>query len=114
MEQTEFVCTIGLADTELRTVLLDTLVPEVLARRREDRTFSVDVPISAEGSVRSFVAEESTCCPFFSFRIDRSAERLRLTVEAPPGGGAMLDVLAAAFDPRSFGEDSVQRAGTRG
>ena len=99
MERTNFVCTIGLADIRRRAHLLDTLVPQVLTRRREERTVTVDFPAVGEEEVGSFIAEESRCCSFFSFRLDRIAEGVRLTLETPPGGEAMLSALEAAFDP---------------
>jgi hypothetical protein len=98
VERIDLVCTIGLADISRRADLLKSLVPQVLARRREERTVTVDLPSTAEEELRGFIAEESRCCPFFSFRLDRIAEGVRLTVETPPGGEAMLGVLGAAFD----------------
>lgn len=99
MERTDFVCTIGLADITRRAELLNALVPQVLARHGEQRTVTIDFLAAAEEEVRGFIAEESRCCPFFLFRLDRFAEGVRLTVETPPGGEAMLGALKAAFDP---------------
>jgi hypothetical protein len=78
---------------------METLVPQVVAHRREDRILNIDVPAAAEEIVREFVAEESKCCSFFSFRIDDVEDGLRLTMETPPGGEGMLAALEAAFRP---------------
>ena len=66
MEPTDFVCKLEVADIPRRTRLLEMLVPQVVAHRREDRILNIDVPAAAEEIVREFVAEESKCCSFFS------------------------------------------------
>ena len=99
VDPSEFACTMGLADVVRRATLLEALVPKILARRRRERTLAIDLTPAAEEEARGFIAEDSKCCPFFSFRLDRIAQGVRLTVETRPGGEAMLDALEAAFAP---------------
>lgn len=99
MEPTDFVCKLEVADIPRRTRQLETLVPQVVARRRKGRILTIDVPAATEEFVRAFVADESKCCSFFSFRIDRVSDCVRLTVETPSEGEAMLDALETVFDP---------------
>ncbi len=52
-----------------------------------------------EEEVRSFVADESACCPFFTFEVTGDEQAVRLTVTAPADSQAqeLIDQLAASF-----------------
>ena len=97
MEPIDFACTIDPAGLGQRADQLDALVRQLLARRRDGSTLTLEFPAEAAPDVRAFVAEESRCCPFFAFQVDQADRRLRLAVRTPPGGEAMLDALQAAF-----------------
>jgi hypothetical protein len=92
-----FACTIDQAGLEKRVGQLDSLAPNVLTRRLDGLTLTVEFFVEAAGDVLEFVAHESQCCPFFSFDVDESDRWLRLAISTPPGGGAMLEALDGAF-----------------
>ena len=97
MEPIDFACTIDPAGLKQRVNQLDSLVPQVLGLRRDGLTLALTFPAGAAQDVQAFVAEESNCCPFFSFEIDQTDQWLRLGIRTPPGGEAMLEALQAAF-----------------
>jgi hypothetical protein len=97
VESIDFACTIDPAGLKQRVNQLDALSSQVLELRRDGLTLALTFPAEAAHDVRAFVAEESTCCPFFSFQVDQLDEGLRLAIRTPPGGEAMLDALHAAF-----------------
>jgi hypothetical protein len=97
VEPLDFACTIDPAGLEQRVDQLDSLVPQVLALRRDGLTLALEFPTEAAQDVRAFVVEESKCCPFFAFEVDEIDQGLRLAIRTPPGGEAMLDALHAAF-----------------
>ena len=97
MEPIDFACTIDPAKLKQRANQLDSLVPQVLELRREGLTLALTFPAAAAQEVQAFVAEESRCCPFFSFEVDELDQGLRLAIRTPPGGEAMLDALHAPF-----------------
>jgi hypothetical protein len=90
-------CTIDPAGLRRRADQLDSLVRQVLERRRDGSTLTLEFPAQAAQEVRAFVVEESRCCPFLSFEVDEVDQRLRLGIRTPPGRAAMLDALHAAF-----------------
>jgi hypothetical protein len=97
VEPIDFACTIDPAGRGQRVEQLDSLVPQVLALRRDGLTLALEFPAEAAQDVRAFVVEESRCCPFFAFGVDEIDQGLRLAIRTPPGGEAMLDALHAAF-----------------
>jgi MerR family transcriptional regulator, copper efflux regulator len=97
VEPIDFACTIDPAGLKQRVNQLDSLVPRVLGRRRDGLTLRLEFPAETAHEVRAFVVEESRCCPFFSFEIDEISHGLRLGIQTPPGGEAMLDALQTAF-----------------
>jgi MerR family copper efflux transcriptional regulator len=97
VEPMDFACTIDPAGLKQRVDQLDSLVPQVLGLRRDGLTLALAFPAEVAEDVRAFVAEESRCCPFFSFEIDELDHGLRLGIRTPPGGEAMLDALQAAL-----------------
>lgn len=97
MEPIDFACTIDPAGRRQRANQLDSLVPQVLELRRDGLALALVFPAAAAQEVRAFVAEESRCCPFFSFEVDELDQGLRLGIRTPPGGEAMLAALQAAF-----------------
>ena len=97
MKPIDFACTIDPAGLKQRVNQLDSLVPYVLGLRRDGSTLALGFPAEAAQEVQAFVAEESRCCPFFSFAIDEIDQGLRLEIRTPPGGEAMLEALQAAF-----------------
>ena len=99
MTDSEFVCTLDLAELKERTNLLNSLAREVPARRRNERAVTLVFPGAVVADVRAFVAAESQCCPFFTFKLDEVDDTMHLTVVTPRGGEAMLGALEAAFHP---------------
>jgi hypothetical protein len=97
VEPIDFACTIDPADLKQRANQLDSLVPKVLGLRRDGLTLALVFPAEAAQDVRAFVADESRCCPFFSFETDETDHGLRLAIRTPPGGEVMLETLQAAF-----------------
>jgi hypothetical protein len=97
VEPIDFACTIDPAGLKQRVNQLDTLSPQVQGLRRDGLTLALAFPAQAAHDVQAFAVEESRCCPFFSFEIDETDQGLRLAIQTPPGGEAMLDVLQAAF-----------------
>jgi hypothetical protein len=97
VDSIDFACTVDPAGLRQRVNQLDSLVPQVLGLRRDGLTLALAFPAEAAQDVQAFVAEESKCCPFFSFEIDEIDQELRLGIRIPPGGEAMLDALQAAF-----------------
>jgi hypothetical protein len=97
VEPIDFACTIDPAELKQRANQLDSLVPQVLELRRDGLALALTFPAAAAQEVQAFVAEESRCCPFFSFEVDKLDQGLRLGVRTPPGGEAMLEALQAAF-----------------
>ena len=97
MEPIDFACTIDPAGRKQRVHQLERLAPQVRGLRREGSILELVFPAEAAQDVQAFVAEESRCCPFFSFEIDETGQGLRLGIRTPPGGEAMLEALQAAF-----------------
>jgi hypothetical protein len=97
VEPIDFACTIDSAGLKQRVNQLDALGPRVLTSRRDGLTLTVEFPAEATQDVQAFVAEESRCCPFFSFQVHEIDQGLRLGIRTPPGGEAMLDALQAAL-----------------
>ena len=97
MEPIDFACTIDPAGLKQRVNQLDALSPQVLGLRRDGLALTLAFPGEAARDIQAFVAEESKCCPFFSFEVDELDQGLRLAIRTPPGGEAMLDALHAAF-----------------
>jgi hypothetical protein len=97
VEPIDFACTIDPAGLKQRVNQLDSLVPQVLGLRRDGLTLALVFPGEAAEDVQAFVAEESKCCPFFSFQIGQIDHGLRLGIRTPPGGEVMLEALQAAF-----------------
>jgi MerR family copper efflux transcriptional regulator len=97
VEPIDFACAIDPAGLKQRVGQLDSLVPRVLGLRRDGLTLTLGFPAEAAQDVQAFVAEESRCCPFFTFEIDETDHGLRLGIRTPPGGQAMLEALQAAF-----------------
>jgi len=97
VEPIDFACTIDPAGLKHRANQLDSLVPQVRELRRDGLALALTFPAAAAQEVRAFVAEESRCCPFFSFEVDELDQGLRLGIRTPPGGEAMLEALQAAF-----------------
>lgn len=97
MEEIVFACTINPAELGKRVDQIASLVPQVLARRLHGLTLTLEFRAEAAQDVRDFVAEESRCCPFFSFDVDEIDRGPRLVISPPPGGEAMLEVLDAGF-----------------
>ena len=97
MEPIDFACTIDPAGRTRRVDQLASLALQVLGLRRDGLTLALAFPAEAAQDVQAFVAEESRCCPFFSFEIEELDHGLRLGIRTPPGGDAMLDALQAAF-----------------
>jgi hypothetical protein len=97
VDSIDFACTVDPAGLRQRVNQLDSLVPQVLGLRRDGLTLALAFPAEAAQDVQAFVAEESKCCPFFSFEIDEIDQGLRLGIRTPPGGAAMLEALQAAF-----------------
>lgn len=50
------------------------------------------------------VAAEAECCPFLALSVDRADDELILGIEAPAGGEAIADELAAAIRGRGRGD----------
>jgi hypothetical protein len=97
VEPIDFACTIDPAGLKQRVNQLDSLVPQVRGLRRDGLTLALVFPAEAAPDVQAFVAEESKCCPFFSFEIDETDQGLRLGIRTPPGGETMLEALQATF-----------------
>jgi hypothetical protein len=97
VEPIGFACTIDPAGLKQRANQLDSLLPQVRELRRDGLALALTFPAEAAQEVQAFVAEESRCCPFFSFELDETDQGLRLGIRTPPGGQAMLEALQAAF-----------------
>jgi hypothetical protein len=97
VEPIDFACTIDPAGLKQRANQLDSLLPQVRELRRDGLALALTFPAEAAQEVQAFVAEESRCCPFFSFELDETDQGLRLGIRTPPGGQAMLEALQAAF-----------------
>ena len=97
MKEIGFACTIDPAGLGKRVDQLDSLVPQVQARRRGGLTLTLEFQAEAAQGIWAFVAEESRCCPFFSFEVQEIDLRVRLVISTPPGGEAMLEALDAGF-----------------
>jgi hypothetical protein len=52
---------------------------------------------STRAALEKAVAAEAECCPFLALSVDRADGELTLSIEAPAGGEAIADELAAAF-----------------
>jgi hypothetical protein len=110
VEEARFACSIDRAQLVKRADQVRLLIPRVRTRGRERSTVTLDFGVEAAPDVRRFVADESRCCPFLSFDINRMDREVRLAISAPPGGEALLDALDAAF----AGDGSKLRAVVEG
>jgi hypothetical protein len=79
----------GRAMAELGTALV--------AVEAEGRTAAFRFGERALPEVERFVRDESRCCPFFQFDVDRGGGEVRLEVGVPEGGEPILRGLVAGF-----------------
>ena len=97
-----FSCTLG-PDDLTRRETEDRVLAAKLIRHRWDgeRQATLVFPADTDALLDRFVAEESACCSFFGFMIERDADEVRLRVTAPEGAEPMLEALESAFTART-------------
>ncbi|MGN9841382.1 hypothetical protein ACTMTI_24960 [Nonomuraea sp. H19] len=92
-------CTLPTAEQPLRVAEFDALFTEALRGvERIDNThlrLRLDGADHVERTARELTARETSCCSFFTFTFDRTAEDLTLDVQVPPAHAAVLDGLVA-------------------
>ena len=54
-------------------------------------------PAEQRDALAEFVAAESSCCPFFTFELTQSGDRIELSVAAPDDAGWAVRGLVAEF-----------------
>lgn len=93
-----FACSLGPRDLARRKEEDRALAALLVSHRWEGQSQAVlAFPAHAEPLVERFVAEESSCCPFYEFAVDRVGDEVRLRIVVPEGGEPMLRELAASL-----------------
>ncbi len=93
-----FVCALPVEEVGDRAAQGRALARELIRTERRPQQVVLDFAPAAEAQVHEFVRDESRCCPFFGFRVDVGATRVRLQIEAPAGAEPFLDVLTDRFE----------------
>lgn len=97
-EPAPFACTLTPDDEARRASQDRALAAQLLGEPAHDqRHATLTFPPSAQPLIDQFVGEESRCCSFFQFEVERGDETTRLHVGVPPGGEDMLRALVDAF-----------------
>ena len=79
-------CSLYQAGLSERRAQMATLGQPLTAVQAQGLTARLRFPIDQRAEVEVFVAAESGCCPFFTFRQTTLGEELELTIGAPAGG----------------------------
>lgn len=79
----------------MRVAEFDSLLTTALlsASRPEPGLLRLHLDADAEAIVRDLIARESRCCAFFDFRLDVTADDLRLDVRVPAAHVEVLDAI---------------------
>ena len=101
-------CSLGQEElAERRRELRDALAGQVSELRRDPAAVRFEPSYSRPLHERlaRLVELERACCPFLELALEHEGGRLVLTITAPPGAGAALDVFAetAAGNPAQAG-----------
>lgn len=62
-----------------------------------EATLVFDSSESTMSQIEEFVAAESECCPFFTFRIHPAGESIQLSIKAPEDAAPLTRGLVAGF-----------------
>lgn len=86
-------CTLVAGELEGRIGELRALAQRALSAERTEHGVVVRFPAPLVDDVERFVADESACCGFWGFALDRSDGELQLRWDAPPAAAGLLDDL---------------------
>lgn len=93
-----FVCTLEPQEAPRRTEQVHRLASQLVEHARwDDRRTRLTFPREAGSLVEEFVRDESACCAFFAFDVERAGDATHLHVAAPEGAEEMLDALLDAL-----------------
>jgi hypothetical protein len=98
LEPVDIVCSLDAAGVADRMAEFERLFASALASQRsEPGRLRLEFALAGEeeAAVRDLLAREAECCTFFSFGIERDAERLVVTMGVPQAAQPMLDEFEA-------------------
>ena len=96
-ETIPIACTLEQADLPERAELLARLGQRLDGVEAGGLAARLRFPADDEDELRRLMTLESSCCPFFSFDLVESGDRLELRVSAPEGGEWAVRGLVAGF-----------------
>ncbi len=96
--QTEVRCALGPAEFRNRLARIRDLTHRALReRQREGLQLTLAYDAGAAAEVRELVALERACCAFLDFQLDERADRLVLTITAPPSAQGAIEEIFSEF-----------------
>lgn len=96
-DATAYVCTETPERMPARGQQVRQLAAGLVSRQRHDGEVVLRFEPHLAELVDAFVADESACCEFFGFAVDRGEQAVQLTVSAPEGAEALLASLHQVF-----------------
>lgn len=105
-------CSLAPDDIKARVAWIAQLNSQTLiSSRRSDLELVLEYRALAIGEVEQLIEHEQTCCSFLSFRLDKGAGRLVLTITAREAARAAADDLFEQFVATGLPEKAACRAG---
>ena len=96
-DPTQYACTLTTVELPDRIEQLDTLNENLLSRERNGQQVRLRFAASAASTVEAFVRDESRCCSFYEFNLERTTDAVELWVVAPSEAEELLTSLYEAF-----------------
>ncbi len=99
-EPTRYTCTVTPGEAPDRIEQVRALTDGLLSRERDGQQLRLRFDPSLATVVEAFVRDESRCCSFYEFDLERTEQAVELRVWAPPEAQELLGRLHDAFGPR--------------
>lgn len=96
-DEAAYVCTETPERMPARAQQVRQLAAGLLSHHRHERQVVLRFQPHLAELVDGFVADESSCCTFFGFAVDRGEQAVQLSVSAPEGAEALLASLQSVF-----------------
>ncbi|MEO8716385.1 MAG: hypothetical protein ABI369_15370 [Acetobacteraceae bacterium] len=91
-------CTLGPTEFQHRLARIRDLTRRSLRdRERDGLRLILEYDVSAADEVRELVGMERECCGFLDFELDEQADRLLLTITAPPAAHDSIEEVFSEF-----------------
>lgn len=96
-DETAYACTETPERMPARAQQVRQLAAGLLSRHRHDQQVVLRFEPHLAELVDAFVTDESACCEFFAFAVDRDEQAVQLTVSAPEDAEPLLASLHQVF-----------------